>query len=76
MFFTIHGHGGRLNYRPVTICTKFQSPFNSRLYMKFKKIGTGVSEKFFKGVEGRMTTDDNGRQVITIAHPEPSAQMS
>ena len=44
--------------------------------MKFEKIGTRVSEKLFKIVEGRMTTDDNGRQVITIAHPEPLALMS
>ena len=39
-----------------------------------KKIGPGVlEEKSFKGVYGR--TDD-GRQVITIAHPEPLAQVS
>ena len=40
-----------------------------------KKIGLGVSEeKSFKGVYGRRT--DDGRQVITIAHPEPKAQVS
>ena len=40
-----------------------------------KKIGPGVSEeKSFKGVYGRWT--DDGRQVITRAHPEPSAQAS
>ena len=40
-----------------------------------KKIGPGLSEeKSFKGLDGRRSTD--GRQVITIAHPKPSAQVS
>ena len=41
--------------------------------MKFEENWPRYSEeKSFKGVDGRTTTDD-GRQVITIAHPEPSA---
>ena len=42
-----------------------------------KKIGLGVSEEIlFKGVEGRRTKGqtEDGRRVITIAHPEPLAQ--
>ena len=38
-------------------------------------ISPGFSEeKSFKGLDGR--TDDDGRQVITLAHLEPSAQVS
>ena len=53
----------------------FSIPLNTRLHVKFeKKNDPGVSEeKSFKDVDAR--TDD-GRRVITIAHPEPSAQMS
>ena len=40
-----------------------------------KKTGQEVSdEKLFKCVDGRMTGD--GRRIITIAHPEPSAKVS
>ena len=40
-----------------------------------KKIGPGVSEeKSFKDVDGQ--TDNDGWQVITIAHPVPLAQVS
>ena len=30
--------GGHLDLRPVIICTNFQSPFNTRLHMKFEEI--------------------------------------
>ena len=45
--------------------------------LNLKKIGPGVSEKkSFKCVDGRTTEErtDDGRKVITIAYPEPSAQ--
>ena len=39
------------------------------------EIGPGVSEeKSFEGVDGRQT--DDGRQMITITHPQPSAEVS
>ena len=48
--------------------------------MKFGKIGSAASEeKSFENVNGRMDarmhgwTDDDGRKVITIAHPEHSS---
>ena len=34
----MYGHGGHLNLRTMTICTYFQSPFNTRLHMKFEEI--------------------------------------
>ena len=49
----IYGHGGHLDLCTITIFTNFQSPFNTRLHMKLKKFGPGVSEeKSFKGVNG------------------------
>ena len=64
----IYWHGGHLDLRTVTIYINFQSPFNTKLHMKLKKFGPGVSEdKSFKGVNGRI----DGRRVIIIAHPEP-----
>ena len=50
-------------------------PFVQIFNPLLKKIGPGASEKMFKGVDDGRTEDD-GRQVITIAHPEPSAQVS
>ena len=59
-------HGGHLDLRIVIIFTNSQSPFNTRLHIKFEEAGPGVSvEKLFKGVnrrtdgwkEGRRTTD-------------------
>ena len=64
----------------MTICTNFQTPLTEGSTWSLKKIGPGVSEqKSFKGLAGWTTdirTDDDRRQVITIANPEPSAQMS
>ena len=34
----IDGHGGHLDLRTVTIYTNFQSPFNTKLHMKFEEI--------------------------------------
>ena len=34
----IYGHAGHLDLRTMTICTNFQSPFNTRLHMKFEEI--------------------------------------
>ena len=34
----IYGHGGHLDFRTMTICIYFQSPFNTRLHMKFEEI--------------------------------------
>ena len=50
----IYGHGGHLDLQTMTICSYFQSPFNTRLHISLKKFGPGVSEeKSFKGVNGR-----------------------
>ena len=56
----------------------FEQFFNAHLtegsMWNLKKIGLAVSEKkSFNGVDGRST--DGGR-VITIAHPEPSSEVS
>ena len=74
---TISQHGGHLDLRTMTIFTNFQSPFNTRLHIKFE-------ENWPRGFRGeviqrcermdRRTTD--GRRLITIAHPETLAQMS
>ena len=64
-----------------SICTNFRFPFNRMLRIKFE-------ENWYRGFRGdhskvwtdRWTngrlTDNYGRQVITIAYPEPSAQVS
>ena len=47
--------------------------------MKFEEIWPRVSEeKLFKGVDGQTDRQTDGQTdgVITIAHPEPSAQVS
>ena len=33
----IYGHGGHLDLRTMTICTYFESSFNTRLHMKFEE---------------------------------------
>ena len=57
----IYGCGGHLDLWTMTICTNFQSPFNTKLHMKFEEFGPRVSEeKSFKGVNrrtDRRTTD-------------------
>ena len=74
-------HGGHLDLRTVTIFTNFQSPFNTRLHIKFEEIWpwgfrVEVVQRCDR-TDGRMDrhTDDR-RKVITIAHPEPLAQVS
>ena len=69
--FTIYGHGGHLGQWTATILAIFRSPNLRRLIWNLSKIGSGASEeKSFENVNGR--TDD-GRKVITIAHPEHSS---
>ena len=53
------------------------SPLTENSRRNLKKTGLRVSEEMlFKGVDGRRTEGrtDDGRRVITIAHPEPLAQ--
>ena len=72
------GMGGHLDLWTVTIFTNFQSPFTTRLHMKLKEIWPrGFRGEVVQMCEwtDRQTTDD-ARGVITIAHPEPSAQVS
>ena len=67
-----YGHGGHLDLRTMTICTYFQSPFNTRLNMKFEEIWpTG-----FREVVQRCERTEDGLLVITIAHPKPLAQVN
>ena len=64
----IYGHGGHFDLRTVTICTNFQSDFNTKLHMKFEEVWPrGVLSMLFKDVsadrqtygqtDGRRTTD-------------------
>ena len=69
----ISWHGGHLDLRTVTIFINFQSSFNTRLHIMFEEIWP----RGFRGeVVQRCERTDNGRRVITIAHPEPLAQVS
>ena len=73
----IHGHGSHLDLWTMTICTYFQSPFNTRLHMKFEEIWPkGFREEVVQMCEGTDGWTDDGWGVITIAHPEPLAQIS
>ena len=74
----ISRHGSHLDLRAVTIFTNIQFPLNTRLHIKFEENGPGdLEEKSFKGVNGRTDGQtDDGRRVITIAHPEPLTQVS
>ena len=78
--FTIYGHGGHLNEQAITISINFQSPLTEGSTRNLKKIRPEVSEeKSFKSKDGSMDrrwTASDGRQVITIVHPEPLAQIS
>ena len=60
--------------RPRPFVQIFNLPLTVGSTWSLKKIGTGVSEKTFKGVDDERTED--GQQVTTIVHPEPSAQVS
>ena len=52
-------------------------PFNTRLHMKFEEIWPwGFRGEVFQMCERMDRQTDDGRGVITIAHPEPSAQVS
>ena len=76
--FTICGHGGHLTLWTVTICSNYQFQFDRRIHMKFE-------ENWPRGFRGEVvqryvrTMDrqkDDGQGIITIPHPEPSAQVS
>ena len=70
----IYEHGGHLDLRTMTICTNFQSPFNTSSTWSLKKFGPAVSEeKSFKCVNGRM---DRRMGSDHNSYPEPSAQVS
>ena len=77
----ISRHGGHLDLQTMTFCINFQSLFNTRLHIKFEEIwlrgfrGEVVQrcERMDRPMDG--WTDD-GWRVITIAHPEPLAQVS
>ena len=74
----IYEHGGYLDLRMTITCKYFQSPFNTRLHIKFEElwlrgvIGTVVQR--CERTDGQ--TDRRTDGVITIAHPEPLAQVS
>ena len=73
----ISQHGGHLDLRTVTIFTNFQSPFNPRLNIKFEEIwARGFRGEVIQRCERTDGQTDNGRREITIAHPEPLAQVS
>ena len=57
----ISRHGGHLDLRTVTICTNFQSPFNTTFHIKFEKIWLRISEKSFKDVNGQTDERTDGR---------------
>ena len=54
--------------RPGPFVQIFNPPLTKGSISSLKKIGAGVSEKSFKRMDGR--------QWITIPHPEPSAQVT
>ena len=73
----IYGQGGHLNLWTMTTCTNFQSPFNTRLHMKFEEIWPrGFREEVVQMCEWMDRWQTDGRGVITIAHIEPSAQVN
>ena len=73
----ISRHGGHLDLRTVTIFTNFQSLFNTRLHIKFEEIWPrGFRGEVVQMCERTDGQTDVGRRVITIAHPEPLAQVS
>ena len=76
----ISRHGGHLDLHTEAIFTNFQSPFNTRLHIKFEEIWprgfrevVQRCEQTDRRMDGQM---DDRRRVITIAHPEPLAQLS
>ena len=69
----ISWHGGHLDLQTVTTFSNIQSPFNTRVHIKFEEIWP----RGFRGeVVQRCRGTDDGWRVITIAHPEPLAQVS
>ena len=62
-----YGHGGHLDLWTMSICTYFQSPFNTRLHVKFEEIWL----RGFRGEVIQMCGWTDRQGVITIAHPDP-----
>ena len=64
--FIIYGHGGHLGQRTATILAIVCSPNLRRLHMKFE-------QNWLRGFRGEVVwiyeRADDGRKVITIAHP-------
>ena len=75
----IYGHGGYLDLLTMTICMYFQSLFNTKLHMKFEEIWPrgfrGEVDQRCEWTDGKME-DRGGVITITVAHHEPSAQVS
>ena len=73
----ISRHGGHLDQRTVTIFINVQSPFNTRLHIKFEEIWPrGFRGEVVQRCDRTDGQTDDGRRVITIAHPEPLTQVS
>ena len=69
--------GGHLDLRTMTIFSNFQSPFNTRLHIKFEEIWPrGFRGEVVQRCEQTDRQKGDGRRVITIAHIEPLAQVS
>ena len=69
--FTTYGHGGHLGQRTATILAILRSPKGGSIW-NLNKTGSAASEeKSFENVNRRTDArTDDGRNVITIAHPE------
>ena len=73
----IYGLGDYLDLRTMTICTYFQPLSNTRLHMKFEEIWPrGFRGKVVQRCERTDRRTDDRLGVITISHPELSAQVS
>ena len=56
----------------MTICTYFQPPFKTRLHVQFEEIWPrGLRGEVVQRCKRTDVRTDDGRRVITIAHPEP-----
>ena len=66
----IYGHDGHLDLWTMTFCTNFQSPFNTRLHMKFEEIWPrgfrGEVIQRCEGTDGRTYLRDGCYKVIPL----------
>ena len=73
----ISQHGGHIDLQTMTIFTNIQSPFNTRLHIKFEEIWPrGFRGEVVQRSEWMVRQTDDGWRVITKAHPEPLGQVS